>query len=87
MDRHGAERRMLRGRVDGNVSVQTRGRNVQQLYLRPEQNGDGGHYKAWNGSIDPKVSQPGEADGVKYFYSVASDYVDWMTKQYLLNKA
>ena len=44
-------------------------------------------YKAWNGSIDPKVSQPGEADGVKYFYSVASDYVDWMTKQYLLNKA
>lgn len=44
-------------------------------------------YKAWNGSIDPKVSQPGESDGVKYFYSVASDYVDWMTKQYLLNKA
>ena len=44
-------------------------------------------YKAWNGSIDPKISQPGEADGVKYFYSVASDYVDWMTEQYLLNKA
>ena len=44
-------------------------------------------YKAWNGSVDPKVSQPGESDGVKYFYSVASDYVDWMTQQYLLNIA
>lgn len=44
-------------------------------------------YKAWNGGLDPKVSQPGEAAGVKYFYANASEYTDWMTTQYLLNKA
>ncbi len=44
-------------------------------------------YKAWNGGVDPKVSHPGEANGVKYFYSVSSDYVNWMTTQYLLAKA
>lgn len=41
-------------------------------------------YKAWNGSIDPKISHPGESDGVKYFYSISSAYVEWMTQQYLL---
>ena len=44
-------------------------------------------YKAWDGSADPRVTQPGEEDGVKYFYTIASEYVDWMTQQYLLNKA
>jgi len=44
-------------------------------------------YKAWNGSVDPKVSHPGEADGVKNFYATSSEYVTWMTNQYLLAKA
>lgn len=43
-------------------------------------------YKAINGSVNPTISHKSETDGIPYFNSVASDYISWLTNQYIQSR-